>query len=239
MVAISTTQVGIANMNGLAELFRKRSAGKIVNDGDVRSLNGFSVDVTGTNTRREQKIETAIQAGKGVRTFKPEAASALMAPSTLSASLRTQDVNFSRDQMEAVRNRSIEGTPLEGMAIAESAVITRTETLPVEQVQGIGYYDRAINSREEDIAYLSGMLARGGELADIEDQLSEEYGEPVKLAWDAASEEYLMLRQGQDGYDRVNSAREVFETDVNRTLGQMGYTKNDFREVLEQYGVQV
>lgn len=238
MTAFPTTQVGIADTTGLADLFRKRP-GRIVNDGDVRNVNGFNIDVTGANTRRENRTVTAIEPGKGVRTFKPEPASAMFAPPTLAASLATQDIGFSRAQIDEARNRSVEGTAFEGVAIADSVEIIHTETLPIEQVQGIGYYDREINSREEDIAYLSGHLARSGELAAIERQLGEEFGEPVKLAWDPAGREYLMLRPGQPGYDSVKSAAQVFDIDVNRTLGQMDYRKEDFRHVLERYDVRV
>lgn len=238
MTAFSTTQVGLAEMNGLADLFRKRP-GRIVNDGDVRSLNGFNIDVTGSSARRENRTVTAVEAGKGVRTFRPEPASALFAPPTLAASLTTQEIGFSRARMDEVRNQSVAGAAFDGIAIADSVEIIHTETLPIEQVQGIGYYDREINSREEDIAYLGGNLARSGEVAAIERRLGEEFGEPVKLAWDAVGQEYLMLRPGQSGYESVQSARKVFETDMNRTLGQMGYTKDDFREVLERYDVKV
>jgi len=234
-----TSQVGVADMTGAAELFRKRPAGRIVNNGDVRNVGGFNIDVSGTNTRWEKTTRTAIEPGKGVRSIKPETAASVMAPSTLSASLEAQEITWGRDMLDEARNRSVEGTMFEGMGIAATVEITQTNSLPIESVAGMGYYDREINSGAEDIAYLGDQLTRAGELAKIERELSQEFGEPVKLAWDAAGQEYLMLRRGQDGYDRVNSAQKVFDTTVKRGIGEMGYRREDFRDVLTRYGVTV
>jgi len=236
---LTTQTSSVAAMMGLVDRIRERPGGSIVNEGDVRNINGFAIDVSGINTRWEKTTEAAIQPGKGVRTFTPETAAALLAPDALSSSLKTQDVAFTRQQLDAVRERGVEGTALEGLAIAATATVIHTESVPVEQVQGIGVYDRAVTSRADDIAYIGERLARSGELAGIERRLSAEYGEAVKVAWDPVAGEYLMLRKGQPGYEQVRSAQEVFDTDVNRTLRRMGYSPETFRGVLTRYGVTV
>lgn len=240
MASFLTTQTSsVAAMLGRVDQFAQRPGGSIINEGDVRHINGFAIDVSGTNTRWEKTTEGSVQPGKGVRTFTPETAAALLAPDALSSSLMTQDVAFSRDQLAAVRERGVEGTVLEGMAIAATATVIHTESVPIEQIQGLGFYDRAVTSRADDIDYIGRQLARSGELAEIERRLAREYGEDVRIAWDPVSQEYLMLRPGQAGYDQVRSAREVFADDVNRTLRQMGYSPETFRSVLSRYDVTV
>lgn len=236
MVTPITPRINNPALSHLTDQFRQRHAGDIRNDGDVRDIGGFAVDVAGSNSRSEAKTATAIQPGAGVRTFKPQPVSALLSPASLPVALRTQDIAFSRETMDAVKGRSVEGTPLEGMAIAESAEVTHTETVAPEAIQGLGYGPANLG-RAEEKSLIESQIARLGELAGAERRLRAEYGEDVKLARDPVADEYLMLRPGQEGYDDVRSAQEVFNGAVTHDIGAMGYSLADFRQVLAKYGV--
>src|SRR5690606_42149915 len=87
MASFLTTQTSsVAAMLGRVDQFAQRPGGSIINEGDVRHINGFAIDVSGTNTRWEKTTEGSVQPGKGVRTFTPETAAALLAPDALSSS---------------------------------------------------------------------------------------------------------------------------------------------------------
>lgn len=236
MVSPITPQVGYAGMTGLAERFRQSNAGSLINDGDVRNINGFNVDVTGTNTRAQRTITTAFQPGPGSRTYKPDAVSGMIAPTALSSTLRTQEIQLTRVDVEKAMSR----VPDEAftVSIPETVDIVHSQEVAVEQVASIGYFDRVPQSKGEEIAQIEKQIDRLGRLADIERQLGVEHGSPVKLAWDPISEEYLMLKPGQEGYDRVRGAQDLMTT-LKSDLGKMGHSANDFRAVLEKYGVRV
>lgn len=240
MISPYTNQFGYAFLTGLDQRFRSGAEGTLRNDGDVRNINGFSVDVTGQNTKAETKTTQAVQAGKGVKTFKPDTAASMLAPSTLAAgvALQATGLNFSKSELDAVRERSVAGTMLDGMAIAESVEITRTQELAPEQVSGVGFLPYKMD-RAEEISHVEREIARAAELADIERQLSDEFKTKIKMAYDTVSGEYLALRPGQNGYDRVMSAQQLLDVTVNRDIQMMGYNKETFRSVLEQYGIKV
>lgn len=227
---------GQANFLNFAELFRQRNAGSIRNDGDVREIGGFAIDVTGAVSRARETATTAFQPGPGGRTYKPDAASPLLAPDALSSMLKTQDIAFDRAELEKARNRAVEEAYV--VSVPETVTVVRTEDAPVEQITSLGYFDRPMGSRAEEIAYIGDQIDRLGRLADIERELSAEQGAAVKLAWDPVAEEYLALKPGQAGYDRVKGAQELL-AGAGRDLGLMGCSKADFRDVLERYGVKV
>lgn len=236
MVSPLTSQTGYAAMSGLLDGLRTQRGATLRNPGDVREIGGFRIDVSGQSARTEKVTATAIEPGKGVRTFKPEAMQGVLSDATTSSLIQLQAGDWSVEAIRAIRERSVEGTPFEGMAIAESAQVTQTQTAPVEQVQGIGFFP-GIMSRAEEIAYMKQQIARAGELAEIETQLSAEHGAPVKLAWDPLGEDYVALKPGDEGYDRVRSAQEVL-AGTKRDLGLMGYGTGDFAEILARYGVR-
>lgn len=236
MVSPLTSQTGYAAMSGLLDSLRAQRGATLRNPGDVREIGGFRIDVSGESARTETVTTSAVEPGKGVRTFKPEAMQGVLNDATTSSLIQLQAVGWSVEEIAAIRERSVEGTPFEGMAIAETATITQTQTAPVEQVQGIGFFP-GIMSRAEEIAYMKQQIARAGELAGIEKQLSAEHGAPVKLAWDPLGEDYVALKPGDAGYDRVKSAQDVLAA-TRRDLGLMGYGARDFAEVLARYGVK-
>lgn len=240
MISPYTNQFGYAFLTGLDQRFRSGSEGTLRNEGDVRNINGFAVDVTGQNTKAESRTTQAIQPGKGVKTVKPDTAASLLDPSTLAASvaLQTTGVTYSQNELRAVMDRSVAGTMFDGMAIAESVEITRTQELAPEQVSGVGFLPYKMG-RTEEIAHVEREIARAAELADIERKLSDEFKTRIKMAYDTVSGEYLALRPGQNGYDRVMSAQELLDVTVNRDIQKMGYGKETFRDVLEQYGIKV
>jgi|GEM_PF-2340020 len=236
MVSSVSNHVGYASLSGLADRFRQRNAGSIVNAGNVRAMDGFNIDVTGTNTRSQKTTTTAFQPGSGGRTHKPEATSNMLGITALSSTLKTQEISLNRVDIEKAMSRVPDEAYM--VSVPETVDIVHTEEVPVEQINGIGYFDRVPQSRGEEIAQIEQQIDRLGRLADIERELSQEHGAPVKLAWDPVSEEYLMLKPGQAGYDRVRGAQDQLST-VKSDLGKMDHVARDFREVLERYGVKV
>ena len=236
MVSPISSQIGYAALTGLAEQFRQRHAGSIVNPGDVRTIDGVNVDVSGTNTVARTTMTTAFQPGAGGRTHRPETASGLLGPTALSSALKTQEISLSRADFEKARSLVPDEAYI--VSIPETVDIVHSEEVPIEQVASPGYFDRVPRSREEKVAQIEAQIDRLGRLSNIERELGEEHGAAVKLAWDAVSGEYLMLKPGQAGYDRVRGAQDLL-AGVKSDLGKMGFSAGDFREVLERYGVKV
>lgn len=233
MVQPLTTQNSIAGAVGLLDAFRARNAAPVRNDGHVRQIGGFAVDVGGVSAAAVSVQKVA--AGAGVKTFRPEGPASLLSPQSLAAAMSLQQVDgIDPAAFAAARGRSIEGTPYEGIAIAETVEVHH-RPVGLESVQGLADLPGdVLGDQDAEIAYQRRQIARVGELARIEADLAQEYGEPVKLAFDPLAEEYLMLRPGQRGYDEVKSAREVLALTVH-DASKMGRL-NAFRDLLAQYG---
>lgn len=236
MVSPISSQVGYAATTGLVDRFRERHAGSIVNAGDVRTMDGVNVDVSGTNTVSRKTTTTAFQPGPGGRTHRPETPSGMLGLTALSSTLKTQEISLTRVDFEKAMSRVPDEAYI--VSVPETVDIIHTEEVPVEQVASPGYFDRVPRSRGEEIAQIEAQIDRLGRLSDLERELGEEHGAAVKLAWDPVAGEYLMLKPGQAGYDRVRGAQDLL-AGVKSDLGKMGYSAGDFRDVLERFGVKV
>jgi hypothetical protein len=226
-----TTQTSLLAQSGQLNFYRSGAAGVIRNDGDVRRINGFAIDVAGSMS----KVVTsqAFTPGPGVTAVKPQASPNRLAPSTMAASIQLQGVpTFGKAEMDAVKAGS-------GSAyVAEVPETVEILFTPVgaepQQVEGLGFLPGDVFQSDGAIDYVKGQIGRSGELARIEAQLSDEHGVDVKLAFDPLAEEYVMLRPGQPGYDRVTSARDVF-AQMAHDATKMG-NRDAYREVLAAHG---
>jgi hypothetical protein len=234
MVQPLARQNSIAAMMGLIGPLPAESARQIRLNGEVRRLEGAMVNLSGETAAVVQR--QSIAAGQGVRTFTPEpAAGDRFAPETLSALQQVQGLDPAG--FAEVRGRSVAGTAYDGIAIQDTVEVEWRPT-GVEAVEGLGYLPEGVfGNPAAEADYMRGQVERAGKLAGLEERLSQEHGQPVKLAWDPLAENYVMLRPGQRGYDDVPSAREVLEG-MGRDAGKMGRL-NDLRGVLAQYGVNV
>jgi len=234
MVQPLTRQNSIAAMAGLFGPLPAESARQIRQNGEVRRLEGVMVNLSGETAAAVQR--QSIEAGKGVRTFTPEpAAGDRFAPETLSALQQVQGLDPAA--FAEARARSVAGTAYDGIAIQDRVEVEWRPT-GVEAVEGLGYLPEGVfGNPAAETEYMRAQVDRAGKLADLEDRLSQEHGQPVKLAWDPLAENYVMLRQGQRGYDDVPSARDVLEG-MGRDAGKVGRL-NDLRDVLARYGVDV
>jgi len=218
-----------------AQAFRKRWADRLVNDGDVRSIGGFDIDVTGKTARGEKTQRSYITPAPGIKTYDPDtAAPATPADSSLPASTLVSfpgDVqSLMKSAAEPDKNRFAPGENPYVMSMPAWVDIKNTEVGRPEQITTVGYYREGGDARAA-MATDSAQVDRLRALADIETRLRSEFGQPVKLAWDGGAGEYLMLRPGQDGYDRIMGANDLVER-LPKDLGMIGYTQGMIRNIM-------
>lgn len=232
MIKPLTTQSSYLAHSGRLDLYRSGTEGRIRNDGEVARINGFAIDLTGTTSKLVRTVPFA--AGAGIDTVAAEQPRGLLASSTLAASIQLQNVpSFSAEALAAAKAR---GGASYVAAVPETVEIHFTpigaEPQPVE---GLGFVPGEVLQSGTKVDHVARQIARAGELARIETRLSEEQRADLKIAFDPLAEEYVVLRPGQPGYDRVTSAREVF-AEVVRDVPKMG-DRGAYRDVLAQYGI--
>jgi hypothetical protein len=232
MIRPLTTQTSFLAQSGQLEFYRSGKAGQFRNDGDVRQIDGFAIDVAGSTSKLVRSA--TFEPGAGVNVVKREGPPSLLAPSTLAASIELQAMpNFSKAEIAAAKALGGNGY------VTSVGEVTEMHFTPIgaepQSVEGLGFLLGDVLQGGGRIDYVKRQIARSGELARIEGDLSAEYGADVKLAFDPMAEEYVMLRPGQFGYDRVKSAREVF-VQVVQDVPKMG-DGDAYRDVLAQYGV--
>jgi len=193
--------------SGQLEFYRSGQAGRVQNDGDVRQIDGIAVDVSGFSSKLV--IPSSFTPGPGIQTVKREAPPNLLAPSTLAASIQLQSLpQFSQAERDAAKTKD---ASVYVTAIGEvmEMYFTPVGTEP-RSIEGLGFVPGEVLHGGGKAEYVESEVARIRRMADIETKLSAEYGADVKLAYDPLAQEYLMLRRGQFGYDRVTSAREMY-----------------------------
>jgi hypothetical protein len=238
MIKPLTTQTPVLlTWTGQLDYYRSGKAGAVVNDGDVREINGFAIDVTGTGSHL--LAPSQFEPGPGIKVMKRDEMPSVLAPSTMAASLQMLTMEDGDTRWKEAAEHPPTGEPLV-TAIGEvtSLIYVPTGTEP-QPVDGVGFIPGDVFQKGGSaiLDYTKREVARAGELAKIEKQLSADYGVDVKIAFDPLAGEYLMLRPGQPGYDGLKSGRDVF-AEVVQDLPKIGNIA-DYRDVLAQYGVVV
>ncbi|RZJ46064.1 MAG: hypothetical protein EON87_06030 [Brevundimonas sp.] len=201
----------------LAGLFRDRWAERMTNDGDVRNIGGFEIDVAGKATRGQEPYTSAVTPGSGTTLYDP--ARPPHAPPPLDAGLPQASLFVLQDDLreqyraakeaDATNTVSPDQNPY-GVMMPSHVVVQHYEETRPEQITTVGYFGEGVGpGAAGQKAYTMEQVDKLKALAKIERDLSAEYGEPVKLAWDGASGEYMMLREGQAGYNHVRSVNEL------------------------------
>ena len=212
-----------------ANPFRDRWAGRTVNDGDVRNIGGFQIDVAGKPTRGQESYTSAVTPGAGTTLYDPDRPP--HAPPPLDAGLPSSSLvvlqgDF-REQFrtakeaDAANALSPEQNPF-AVSMPSHVVIQHFEDTRPEQITSVGYFGEGVGmGAASQKGFVMGQVDRLKALAKIERDLSAEYGEPVKLAWDSVSGEYMMLRQGQAGYSDILSVNDLVRR-LPRDLKDLG-----------------
>jgi len=222
-----------AYQTSFADLFRQRWAGRLVNDGDVRHIGGFDIDVTGKAARGQETYRASITPAPGTRTYDPDQALPTRPASTgLPASTLVTLPADLQKVLKTPADASQTVTDENPYAVSMPAWvdIVHTEEGRPEQITTVGYYNE-IGDAKDAAAFDKSQVDRLRALADIETRLRSEFGQPVKLAWDSGAGEYLMLRPGQDGYDRVMGANDLVKR-LPKDLKLTGYTEGMIRDIM-------
>jgi len=220
-----------------AQTFRQRWADRLANDGDVRNIDGFNIDVTGKAARGQQTHRSAVTPGAGTRTYDPGTASPSSPPDTglPVSTLVTLPGNLQsllKSAGEDGGSQAVAGENPYAVSMPAWVDIQHTEEGRPEQITTVGYYDGVEGGdAKAAMATDSAQVDRLRALADIETRLRSEFGQQVKLAWDGGAGEYLVLRPGQDGYDRIMGANTLVNR-LPRDLEMMGYTQGMIRDIM-------
>jgi hypothetical protein len=237
MIKPLTTQTPLyLTWTGLLDHYRSGKAGAVVNDGDVREINGFAIDVTGTSSYL--LAPTRFEPGPGIKVVKRDEVPSTLAPSTMASLQMLTMEDGDTSWKEAADNPPLDQPWVTAIGEVTALIYVPTGTEP-QPVDGVGFLPGDVFQKggSAHLDYFKREVARAGELAKIEKQLSADYGVDVKIAFDPLAGEYLMLRPGQPGYDGMKSAQDVF-AEVVRDLPKIGNIR-DYRDVLAQYGVAV
>ena len=226
MVQPLHTQISFPGASGQLDWYRSGSQGQIRNDGDVRQIDGFPIDLSGSGSTLVSN--SRFESGKGIRTVDAAPHGAL-SPSTLGALIQIKangDVNATQSADSSPYIASVQAT------ISVSYTPIGAEPQSVELP---GFIPGDVFKSGNATDYIKSQIARDGELAKTEINLRQQFGADVKLAFDPLSGEYMMLRPGQTGYDSVKSAQDVF-AQIPSELQKMGYgNSHAFDDVLAQY----
>lgn len=201
----------------LAGLFRTRWAGRMTNEGEVRNIGGFQIDVAGQATRGQESYTSAVTPGSGTTLYDPERLP--HAPPPLDAGLPQASLFVLQDNLreqyraakeaDATNVVSPDQNPY-GVMMPSHVVVNHYEETRPEQISTVGYFGEGVGfGAEAQRTHTVDQVKKLKALAKIERDLSAEFGEPVKLAWDGASGEYMMLREGQAGYNDVRSVNDL------------------------------
>ena len=219
-----------------AETFRQRWTGRLSNNGDVRNIDGFDIDVTGSAARGQEAVRSAITPGANTRTYDPEKPP--VAPPSLDSGLPVSTLitlqEYLQERLKTARDpgfgQTDSGDSPYTVSMPAWVDIQHTEEGRPEQITTVGYYSEA-GDAEAAMAIDSAQVDRLRALADIETRLRSEFGQQVKLAWDGGAGEYLMLKPGQDGYDRIMGANTLVKR-LPRDLEMIGYTQGMIRDIM-------
>lgn len=218
----------------LSALFRQRWGDRLVNTGEVRDIGGFNIDVTGTAARGQETYRSQITPGTGGKTYDPDQVGAFTPDGRLPASNLVTFPNNLRDVLESAQAsadagaQGVVGDNPYAVTLPAWVDIDHSEEGRPEQISTVRYLAKTGDAAQDmNIAQIDRLRA----LADVETQLRGEFGQAVKLAWDGGSDEYLMLRPGQDGYDRVTGANDLVDR-LPRSLEMLGYTQGMIRDIL-------
>ncbi len=204
--------------SGQLEHYRSGKAGRLRNDGDTRDIDGLAVDVTGSTAKLS--VAATFTPAAGVQVVRREGPPSLLAPSTLGAAIRLQGLpQFSMEEREAAKARDATAYVTSVGEVTEM-YFTPAGAEP-QSVEGLGFIPGDVLHGGGKYAYVQSQVERARRLAGIEAKLAAEYGSDVKLAYDPLGQDYVMLRPGQFGYDRVTSAREVYDR-VLQDIPKMG-----------------
>ncbi len=230
MVDPLRTQGSYLKFNGKLDYYRSGAEGEVRNQGDVRKINGFDIDVSGTPTTLV--TENAFQPGKGIHYVKGTPPQQNLSSSTMGLMLQMQDIQFNTADLKAVMDKE---SPFDITVTTTGEVSFQPTGAEPQSVEGLGFIPGDVFRSGNIEDYRKSQLSRNGELANIEAGLRKEYGADVKLAFDPLSEEYIMLRPGQAGYDNVSSAADVFARSRS-DLKSLGYNNTHaFDDILNKY----
>jgi hypothetical protein len=220
---------------GQLDYYRSGAQGQIHNGGDVSQINGFSIDVSGSASSLVSTNE--FTPGLGNKTIKAGDVSSLLAPSTLTDALKLQEVpkqthEFTQAEIDAVKKKD---AGIYAVAIPEDVQVTFVPTgAEPHSVELPDYIPGDVFQQGKQLDYIKSEVARDGELAKIEADLRHQYGPDVKLGYDPLGEEYILLRPGQRGYDKIESAEDIFRK-IPEELQKLGFGLSPFRDLLDQY----
>jgi hypothetical protein len=190
------------------EHYRSGRAGPVRNDGEMREIDGIAVDITGMSSK--VAVAATFKPADGVQIIRrSEGPPSLLAPSTMAATIQLQSLpKYSQAELDAAKAKG------GGGYVTSVGEVTEMYFTPAggepQSVEGLGYLPGDVLQNGGQAEYVKSQVARARGLAEVETKLSEQYGADVKLAYDPMAREYIMLRPGQFGYDRVTSARDVY-----------------------------
>lgn len=230
MIAPLTSQTPFIAVTGQLDQYLSGRYGSLHNAGDVQKINGFSIDTSGETA---SLVSTSSFAAPGVPTYQPGAQPALLSGDTLGSLLQSQEIPaFDPAALQATRQQDT-SQYIAGVPATVEVHYTPAGAEP-QSVEGLGFIPGDVFLSGNIAEYQKQQVARAGELARTEKDLRQQYGSDVKLAYDPLGGDYVMLRPGQAGYDRVKSAGEVF-AGIPGDLQKIG-GNTDFSDVLAQYG---
>jgi hypothetical protein len=208
MVKPLTSQNSWLALTGQLDHYRSGRAGRLSNTDDMRRMGNFEIDISGSMSKLIQT--STFTPGKGIATVPPTGTATVATPSdpatTKAIDTRGAPV-FSQAELDAIREQNASGF----IAAVPASVEIHYTPIGAEpqSVEGLGFMPD-LSDRNSQVDYVKSQVARAEELAQIEGQLRQEYGEPVKIAFDPLSGTYAMLRPGQNGYGNVQSAQDVY-----------------------------
>ena len=222
------TSLGIESAFGVGQ---SGQAQGIHNPGHRRLVNDIWVDVAGASASRP--FEAEVIPAKGVKTA--GAASDVMSPEVLAIALQMQTAPAAQASQSATEEPSIENTPFRGVTVPKT--LTLHHIAMPRSVEGLGFIPGDVFLSGGISGHYQREITRLGELAKAEEQLSQEYGQKVKLAFDPIANEHIMLRPGDPSYDRVTGVRDTLANDVSQFM--LGVNTDELRGLLGQYGFEL
>ncbi|MBO9501762.1 hypothetical protein [Brevundimonas sp. A19_0] len=200
-------------LTGLAAPMPAAASGRITSAGDGRQVAPHAIDGSRGPASRGASTRSAVVAGPSTTLVQERPPHA--SPAT-SVAIPTSSLMILQGESSTPFRALVNGVAsAEAYAVtlpAEVEVVHRPAA-QIRQVTGVGYFTEVgdtASQRASTVARVDELKA----LARIETDLAAGFGEPVKLAWDDVAGEHVILRPGDEGYDRVMGARDL--------LGRLG-----------------
>jgi len=92
------------------------------------------------------------------------------------------------------------------------------------------------HSAEEKLAYNREKAEEFMKMMDVEEQLQAEYGDDVKLVYDAQEQQYIMLRPEDQGYNNTKSVSEMWNQVYVEDIRRGFIDKDGISDILSKYG---